>query len=271
MFDRILRILSRSKDPLDQGNVFSTLTGDDAVLPPAWQRALQRDVRFYPSLPGAQRKSLNNLVRHFIEEKEYWGPQNHKVTDEMKIYIAAHACLMILAVPRVGLFPNTKEVIIYPTRFGETVETIAPDGRVFMVEEKFLGQTWRRGPVLLAWDAIAPNTDGFALGHNTIYHEFAHVLDMLDGEANGTPPLEKPEMYATWTEVMTREYDSLRAAAQTGRQTFIDPYGAQNPAEFFAVVSEHFFSEPRRMERLHRGLYNQLKSFYRQDPVMWMP
>jgi Mlc titration factor MtfA (ptsG expression regulator) len=271
MFDRIIRILSRTKDPLDQSGIFKAVTGDGRKsLPKHWMSTLERDVLFYRWLPRPQRQVLHGLVQQFIEEKEFWGAQNHKITDEIKVYIAAHACLMILAIPRIGTFPNTREVIVYPSRFGESVEAIAPDGRVFVVEDKYLGQTWRRGPVLLAWDSIAPHPEGMALGHNTIYHEFAHVLDMLDGEANGAPPLEKPEMYEPWKAVMSREFDMLRHAAQTGRPSFIDTYGAQNPAEFFAVISEHFFSQPRRLERLHRGLYSQLTSFYRQDPAAWM-
>src|SRR5262249_16385830 len=151
----------------------------------AYRVFLQRHVSFFAALPRAQQSRLYQLVAQFIEAKEFWGPQNLEVTIEMKVYIAAHACLMIIALPRLGLFPNTREVIVYPSQFGERIRTIAPDGRVFMVEDKFLGQTWHRGPVLLAWDAIAPHPDGMVLGHNTIYHEFAHALDMLDGEANG--------------------------------------------------------------------------------------
>ena len=268
MFHRLVKILARIKDPLDQGDAFKTLTGDSAArLPAEWLRVLERDVSFYRALPRAQRKILHGLIQQFIRQKEFWG--HLPVTIEMKVYIAAHACLMILSIPRLGLFPNAREVIVYPNHFGERVEAIAPDGRVFVVEEKYLGQAWHRGPVLLAWDAIAPR-QGIVLGHNTIYHEFAHVLDMMDGEVNGAPPLEKPEMYEPWKQVMTREFESLQAAAQTGRSSFIDPYGAQDPGEFFAVVSEHFFSQPRRLERLHRGLYGQLKQFYRQDPAQWM-
>lgn len=231
---------------------------------------LRRAVRFYPALPPAQRDRLHRLIAQFLAEKEFWGSQNLTVTFEMKVYIAAYACLMLLGLPRLGLYPTAREVIVFPSYFGESIECIAPDGRTIVIHDHYIGQTWRRGPVLLSWDHIDPAARGMMTGHNTIYHEFAHVLDLLDGEADGVPPLESVDLLPAWQRVMRTEYESLVAADRSGRRSFFDPYGAQDPAEFFAVVTEQFFEQPRRFQRLHRALYGQLRQFYKQDPAEWM-
>lgn len=231
---------------------------------------LRRAVQFYPALPEAQRDRLHRLIAQFLAEKEFWGSQNLTVTYEMKVYIAAHACLMLLGLPRLGLYPTAREVIVFPSHFGKSIECIAPDGRRIVIHEHFIGQTWRRGPVLLSWDHINPAARGSMTGHNTIYHEFAHVLDLLDGEADGVPPLESTDQLSAWQRVMRAEFESLVAADRAGRRSFLDPYGAQDPAEFFAVATEQFFEQPRRFQRLHRALYGQLRQFYKQDPAEWM-
>jgi Mlc titration factor MtfA (ptsG expression regulator) len=231
---------------------------------------LQHDVHFYPALPAPQRDRLHRLVAQFLDEKEFWGSQNLAVTIEMKVYIAAHACLMVLGLPRLGLYPTAREVIVFPSHFGESIECIAPDGRTIVIDDKHVGQTWRRGPVLLSWDDIDPAARVPMMGHNTIYHEYAHVLDMMDGEADGVPPLESTDQLAAWQRVLGDEYRSLVAADRAGRRSFLDPYGAQDPAEFFAVATEQFFEQPRRFQRLHRALYGQLRQFYKQDPAAWM-
>lgn len=238
-------------------------------LPEQLQHILAQRVPFLRKLMPADRTVLTGLVQTFLEKKEFWGSQGLTVTDEMKVVVAAHACLLVLHRPDLGLFPRTREVILYPSDFGDVIEAIGPDGRRYEIDLTKIGETWRGGPVLLAWDNIGGPRAADDDGHNTVLHEFAHALDYLDGFADGSPPLATAQAQDEWTHVMTEEYQVLVTADRRGRRTFIDPYGAKNPAEFFAVVTEHFFEQPRRFLKNHRRLYALLKSFYQQDPASW--
>lgn len=243
--------------------------GTDQSPPEQWPRLLAHHVPFYRRLSPAQQAALAQQVQSFLAEKEFWGSQDLAVTRKMKVVVAAYACLLVLERPDLGLFPRTPEVILYPSEFGEMIEAIGPDGRRYDIDLSKIGETWRGGPVLLAWDSVGGPYAADDDGHNTVLHEFAHVLDYLDGAADGAPPLETDEARTTWKRVMSDEYGALVAADRRGRRTFFDPYGAKNPAEFFAVVTEHFFEQPRRFRKNHRALYALLKSFYRQDPASW--
>lgn len=237
--------------------------------PDQWPRLLAQHAPFCRRLVPSQRTVLTQQVQTFLAEKEFWGSQNLAVTPEMKIVVAAYACLLVLERPDLGLFPRTREVILYPSEFGGKIEAIGPDGRRYNIDLSKIGETWRGGPVLLAWDSVGGPYINDDDGHNTVLHEFAHVLDFLDGAADGAPPLATDDERMTWKRVMTDEYQALVAADRRGRRTFFDPYGAENPAEFFAVVTEHFFEQPRRFRKNHRALYALLQSFYRQDPASW--
>lgn len=209
------------------------------------------------------------LVRQFIDEKEFWGSRDLRVTEEMKVIVAAQACVLVLNLTRLGLYPQTREVILYPRQFGDTIEAVGPDGKIYKIEPTRIGEVSRRGPVLLAWESVKQSALDPLDGRNVVFHEFAHALDYLDGEANGAPPLEDPDTYAEWSRIFAAEYQELVAAASRGRRTLLDPYGAENPAEFFAVATEHFFEQGYRMKRNHPALYAQLKKFYQLDPARW--
>jgi len=161
------------------------------------------------------------------------------------------------------------EVIVYPHNFGQTIEAIGPDGRRYQIDLKHIGETSRRGPVLLAWDSIECLAQTRHARRNVIIHEFAHALDFLDGLANGTPLLDSDRRLADWVRVFTAEYEALVAMARAGRHTLLDPYGTKNPAEFFAVATECFFEQPRELQAHHPELYRQLRTFYDQDPAAW--
>jgi hypothetical protein len=130
-----------------------------------------------------------------------------------------------------------------------------------------LGQAFTRGPVILVWDAVRRGGIDPKDGRNVVYHEFAHKLDMLDGAADGVPPIADREVYARWIEVFTREYQALQEATGRGERTFLGPYALENGAEFFAVATEHFFEQPLKMQRDHTAMYEVLAGFYRQDPA----
>jgi MtfA peptidase len=147
------------------------------------------------------------------------------------------------------------EPIFGPTR---VVDPIVP----------LLGEAHLRGPVILTWDSVLRGSVHPEFGHNVVYHEFAHQLDMQDGRGDGTPPLASREQYARWVEVCTREYTALRERIAQGEPTFLDPYAGTDESEFFAVATEHFFDQPEAMRARHPELYQVLRDFYRQDPAL---
>jgi len=238
-------------------------------FPDAWLRVLESDIPFYRRLPRDQRGALLEYIQRFIAEKTFWGSRGLMVTDEMKVVIAAYACLLVLNVPQVGLYPRTREVIVYPGEFGETTEAVGPDGQRYDIRSMRIGEARYRGPVLLAWGSIKGLTNKGQVRGNVIIHEFAHALDSLDGLWDGTPPLASDHRLSDWVRVFTAEYQALLAADDRGQPTLLGSYAATNPAEFFAVASEHFFQQPRQLRKHHRELYRQLLAFYGQDPAGW--
>ncbi len=240
-------------------------------IPAHWPAQLARDVPFFRRLPPPQRDPLLRLIQRFIAEKLFWAAGEIDITERMKLIVAAYACLLVLELPEFGLYPRATEVIIHPGSFGDTIETIGPDGTVYTVHDHRAGQAIYRGPVLLAWDSVERSRGWRMAGRNVIIHEFAHALDFMDGLVNGTPPLTSREQDGQWVRVFAAEFERLRAAASAGRPTFLDPYGAKNPAEFFAVATEAFFEAAPALRQAHPELYAQLAAFYRQDPADWPP
>lgn len=238
-------------------------------LPDDWQRTVARSVPHYRFLSPDERQRAYDLIERFIAEKEFWGNRDLAVTPHMKLVVAAQACLLILNIPRLGLFPETKEVILYPDDFGQSLDAIGPDGRTYHIDQSRIGEASRRGPVLLAWEHVKQSAFDRLDGRNVVFHEFAHALDYLNGEADGAPPLAEAGDFAEWSRIMSSELRALRAAASMGRRTLLDPYGAESPAEFFAVATEHFFEDGRRMKRNHPALYAQLRAFYKQETADW--
>ena len=242
----------------------------DAPFPSEWQRLIQNNIPYYQYLNAEEQKQLQNLIQIFIAEKYWLGCDGLELTDEIRVVIAAHACLLILALPN-DTYHNVESIYVYPST------VLSPDRAPGFFEVStaptrgpmpILGEAHHHGgPVILVWDAVKRETRHPEHGHNVVYHEFAHKLDMLDGSADGTPPLATPEEYQQWSEVCTQEYLELCDKVEDGRPTFLDSYAATNEAEFFAVVTENFFSNPENMNHHHPKLYQVLKDFYRQDPA----
>lgn len=261
MLDWLKRILKRSHE--------TPPAAGPARLPKSWEAILRHRLALYVRLPESSKPTLHKLMREFIDQKQFWGAEGLVVTEEMKVLVAAQACILLLNLPRFWLYPRTKEVILYPGDFGEVAEAIGPDGRRYIVTDDKIGETWNRGPVALAWNNVRRAGWIDRDGHNVVFHEFAHALDWLSGAADGAPPMENDEQLRTWRRVCTEEYNALVFADRNGRRAFLDTYGATNPAEFFAVATEQFFEEGRRFQRLLPALYAQLKRFYGQDPAAW--
>jgi Mlc titration factor MtfA (ptsG expression regulator) len=228
-----------------------------------------RNVAHYRWLDDGERKQLRDLVRVFVAEKRWEGCGGLVLSDEVRVTIAAQACLLVLGLPN-EIYRNVRSILVYastvvvpPRRLGAfEVPTKPVEGPL-----PILGQAQLRGPVVLVWDAVMRTGRHPESGHNVVYHEFAHKLDMLDGRADGTPPLHGRDEYRRWNQVFSREYRALRERAEQGRRSLLDPYGASDEAEFFAVATEQFFDQPVALRRHHSDLYEVLRSFYRQDPA----
>ena len=237
-----------------------------APFPAQWLGIIERNVPFYASSPGADRRELQGHVQVFLAEKHFEGCNGLELTDEIKVTIAAHACRLLLH-RDTDVFPRLITVLVYPGAYiAKAVEPIA-GGAVLEGEQVRLGEAWRDGVAVVSWRDLQETIAGRNPGRNLILHEFAHILDMEDGASDGTPILPDRRRYRSWVAVMEDEYERLRRDSHLGRYSVLDHYGAINPAEFFAVATEAFFEKPTVLAKRHPELYAELRAFYRQDPA----
>jgi len=224
---------------------------DDAL----WQAATA-PLKFLPREP-----KLRELALLFLAEKEFSGAHALEVTDVMRVSIAAQACTPIL---ELGLdwYGGWRGIVVYPGDFRVRRQEVDEDGVVHEWEDDLAGEAMPGGPVVLSWDAAAHDP-----AINVVIHEFAHKLDMLNGEADGLPPLHAGMDARAWRATFDDAYAGFCDAVDRGRDTWLDPYAAEHPSEFFAVISEAFFSEPRETKRRYPDVYDQLMRLYRQDPA----
>lgn len=238
-------------------------------FPAQWEKFLRANVAHYCMLDDNERAELRAMIQVFLDEKQWEGCGGLELTDEMRVTIAAQACLLQLGLPH-DYYSNAQTILVYPS-------TVVPPERrpgVFEIVTSpmeppapLLGQAFSWGPVILVWDAVLNSARHPEQGHNLVYHEFAHKLDMLDGAADGTPPIHDRAQLAEWAAVCSREFLRLRRLAENGQKTFLDAYGARNEAEFFAVATEEFFDRPLDLQKNASDLYRVLASYYRQDPA----
>lgn len=240
-------------------------------FPPEHLAVLERNVKHYARLEAADQKELRDLIQVFIAEKTFEGCGGLELTDEMKVTIAAQACLLVLKLPH-RLYENVDSILVYPSTVVRPAQKVGvfvrPSSLVVSGPIALLGEAHHAtGPVVLAWDRVLRDAKTPHDGDNLVYHELAHKLDTLDGHADGTPELATREQRQRWHEVCEQAFLELRARAERGQPTFLDTYGATNEAEFFAVCTEHFFDQPRDLKREEPALYEVLSGFYRQDPA----
>ncbi len=238
-----------------------------APFPDAWDALLRRRLEPYAGLADPERRQLQDLVRLFLASKRFHGCGGLEVSEEMKVCIAAQACLLLLNRHTEG-FPQLQHILVYPGAFLREGEEWHDDGTVSVGSSALLGESWDAGKVILSWEDVDRDLAHFDDGFNVVLHEFAHQLDSESGSENGTPLLSRADS-DTWVRVMTREYESLVAAAERGEETLLDPYGATAPAEFFAVVTETFFELPDQLRVQHPELFSLLTAYYRVDPAGW--
>jgi Mlc titration factor MtfA (ptsG expression regulator) len=232
-------------------------------FPEAWRRLLLRNVRPWRSLNSAERTRLEELIRIILVDKNWEAADGFRLTDDMRVIIAAMACLLILELDY-DYYHRVTSIIVTPTTMVQAGDRSVGDGLFTDEPEDVIGLAHYGGPVVIAWDAVRAEARDRHRGHNVVYHEFAHKLDMLNGTVDGTPPLESREEYRRWAAVGGTEYSLLRDG---GGGDLLDPYGAEDSGEFFAVVTEVFFDRPVAMEAEKPELYAMLRDFYRQDPA----
>jgi len=227
-----------------------------------WQSVTRR-VLVLRGLDAVQMAHLREMATWFLDRKSITGAQGLEATPSMRVAVAAQACLLILNLG-VEHFDGWVEVILYPGAFRVKHAQMDAIGLVRNEASVLTGESWLRGPVILSWDDVERDTYRFQAGHNVVLHEFAHKLDGLTGVTNGMPPLRHGMSRKRWAEVMSEAYDALCLQVAAGETGFINPYAATSPAEFFAVLSEYFFTAPDILKNCCPGVHKQLTLFYRQ-------
>ena len=227
---------------------------------------VERTCPHWAALSAAEKAELQGHVQVFLAEKRFEGCGGLEITDEMRVAIAATACLLLLG-RETDYFPRMISVLVYPTEFVSEIRRVEPGGIVTESEQERLGESWYRGPVVLAWDSVQFGAANARDGRNVVLHEFAHQLDSEDGAVNGAPVLDARAAQQAWANVLGAEYADLLRQIANDAHSDLREYAATNPAEFFAVVTEHFFEQPRRLRKRHPELYEQFKAFFRQDPA----
>lgn len=235
-------------------------------VPPEWQAIIERNVPYVARLPAEDRAELLGHVQVFLAEKHFEGCAGLQITDEIRVTIAAQACVLLLH-REDDYYPRLISILVYPATYLVKGSRRTEDGLVEDSAEARLGESWERDVVVLAWDSVRFGAADVHDGHNVVLHEFAHQLDQEDGTSDGAPILPRRSMYVAWARVLGDEFGRLVREAERNHRGLIDEYGATNPAEFFAVATETFFEKPVRLRSKHRELYEQLRLFYRQDPA----
>ena len=236
-------------------------------FPKCWLGILARNIPFFRRLSANDQAELLGHIQVFLTEKRFEGCDGLEITDEVRVTVAAQACLLLLH-RETDYFPRLLTILVYPSTY-VAEERRHVHGHVWQ-EGKMarLGETGRwLGAIVLAWDAVKSGAADPSDGKNVVLHEFAHQLDYENYAEDGAPALETRDQQLSWQEVMRAEFASLRAADETGIPTLLDTYGATNPAEFFAVSTEAFFERPRALRAHHPKLYTELRSYFYQDPI----
>ncbi len=238
-------------------------------VPAAWRAIVERNLPIFRRLPAEDQRELLGHVQVFLVEKKFEGCGGLALTDEIRVTIAAQACLLLLH-RETDYYPDLVTILVYPTGYTASEDRHVGGGVWEEGGEDRLGHTARGlRALVLAWDAAHHGAADPSDGENLVLHEFAHQLDFENSGADGTPALDTRAEYLTWGRVMSSEFEALREAQKTGQPTLIDGYGASNPAEFFAVVTEAFFERPRALRSRHPTLYAELQRFFRQDPATY--
>jgi len=237
-------------------------------FPADWRQILRRHVPYVRGMPADLQLQLKKHMQVFLAEKVFIGCGGLQVTEEMKVTIAAQACLLLLNKRRPGYFPNLSQVLVYPGAFVVDKVHTGPAGVLQEQRQVLAGESWSQGQVILSWNDTLEGAAAADDGRNVVIHEFAHQLDQENGDANGAPWIGRRHR-ARWAQVFGSEFALLQQQAERGEATLMSHYGATNPAEFFAVASEVFFEQAPLMAQQHPALFAELSRFYRINPLSW--
>ena len=234
-------------------------------FPAAWRRILRRRVPAVARLPADLQRRLKRHIQAFVDEKPFIGCQGQDITDEVRVTIAAQACLLLLGDPKPDYFPRLRQILVYPEAF--VVSRERPMGGGVLQEQRRVlsGESWTQGQVILSWAEVLGGAADPQDGRNVVLHEFAHQIDHDNGVADGRPWLPGPARRRRWAAVMEAAFRRL----QSEPSTVIDAYGASDPAEFFAVITEVFFEQPQALAAEAPDVYRELAELYRLSPLAW--
>jgi Mlc titration factor MtfA (ptsG expression regulator) len=237
-------------------------------LPEEWRDIVEANVAVWQRLDDAERASLRDRCDGLLRHKHWEASTGFALTDEIRVTVAALAALLVMNLD-LREYEEVSAIIVYPSAMQSRGEYAGPvAGTVSDGVVPVIGQAHdRRGPVLLAWDEVLAAARTAGTGHNVVFHEFAHKLDMADNLLDGTPRLRERGDLARWVEVCTEAFQALRAGVD---RPPLQPYGATNPSEFFAVATEAFFDVPNALRHSEPNLYDVMRSYYRQDPASRM-
>jgi MtfA peptidase len=233
-------------------------------VPAAWQHVLRSRVPLASRLTSGQRDRLLQKMQELIHGCRWEGCAGLTLTEEMQVVIAAHACLLVLEHPG-DPYPELDEILVYPGTFRPRRFSWTPSADPDR-ESPALGESWKHGVVILAWDSALAGASDPTDGQNVVLHEFAHQLDTTGGPADGIPRLPDATALSSWTTMLQRDFERLGREAESGTQGVLDHYGATDHAEFFAVATEAFFERPAELRQERPELYTALRRYYRQDP-----
>lgn len=241
-------------------------------FPDGWRNMLLDNVHYYRKLPEEKQHKLHGLIHIFLDEKTFEGCGGLELTDEIKVTIAAQACILLLGLDDLSSFyPDLRSILVYPRRYFAPIKDYTEHGTVIEGTENRWGESWSHGNIVLAWDQVKKGAADYRDGQNLVFHEFAHHLDYEYGATHLPDEEESADPhFLVWARVLSQEYEQFLKDLQRRQPTVFDAYGSENLAEFFAVVTESFFEQPEKLHRAHPDLYEQLTLFYRQDPLEYL-
>ena len=241
-----------------------------AISQELWQNCIN-ELPFIAARPAEQQDSLRRMASLFLDRKEFTGAQGFVVSDRIAVAVAVQACLPVL---ELGLdqYDGFVGIVMHADAVVASREFMDEDGVVHAYDEELAGEAMEGGPLMLSWADVLPAEDGEdapRTAYNVVIHEFAHVLDMRDGQADGIPVLASSAERRAWSEVLMAEFDRFCERVVCGYDTVLDPYAAEGPDEFFAVGSEAFFVTPQALKEEQPAMYRLLSSYYQQDPALY--
>lgn len=232
----------------------------------SWLSILNQNFPMVQQLTDEQRTQLFGYMQVFLDRVNFEGCGGQEISEEIRVTIAAQACLLLIGREQ-KVYPKLKTILVYPHTYKSGAKGMFGGDNGEGVR---LGESWGCGVVVLSWNSVLGGARNLEDGHNVTMHEFAHQLDQADGAADGAPILDGRSAYVSWARVLSADYAKLCKTTNRGERDIIDRYGATNPAEFFAVATETFFEKPKQLQDKHPELYEELRHYYKVNPLDWI-